>query len=94
MSASRRFNELRHSPHRVLAAQPAVADAFEVAEDPVAVLGENREFGTVLQGLVEGRFVVLADSFAGDGFVGDDAMTRPGDVGIGQAGVETQRRRR
>ena len=74
----------------MLAAQPAVTDAFEVAEDPVAVLGEDREFGAVLEGLVEGRFVVLADPFAGDGFVGDDAMPRPGDVGIGQAGIETQ----
>ena len=85
-----RLLERHRSSDRVLAAQPAVADAFEVAEDPVAVLGEDRELGAVLQGLVEGRFVVLADPFAGDGFVSDDAMPRPGDVGIGQAGIEAQ----
>ena len=80
----------RHSSYGMVAAQPAVADALEVAEDPVAVLGEDREFGAVLERLVEGRFIVLADPLAGDRFGGHYAMPRPGDFGIGQAGIQTQ----
>ena len=76
------------SSHRVLPAQPAVANAFEVAEDPVAVLGEDGEFRAIFQGLVEGRFVVFADPFAGDGFADDDAMVRPGDVGVVKPSIE------
>ena len=65
----------------MLAAQPAIPDAFEVAENPVAVFGENGELGAIFQRLVESRFVVLADPFAGDRFVGDDTVPRPRDVG-------------
>ena len=54
--------------------KPAVADALEVAEDPVAIFGKDREFSAVLQGLVEGRLVVLTDPFAGNGFVSNHAM--------------------
>ena len=74
----------------MLAAQPAVTDAFEVAEDPVTFLGEHREFGAILERLVEGGFIVFADSLAGNCFRGDDTMSRPVDVGVGKAGIERQ----
>ncbi len=50
----------------MLVAQPAVVDALEVAEDPVAMLGEDRELGAVLLGLVESRFAVFAEAPAGN----------------------------
>ena len=84
------FTDKISSEHDMLAAQPAVTDALEMAEDPVAVLGEYREFSTILEWLVERRFVLFADPLAGNGFVRNDAMPRPGDVGMGQAGIETQ----
>jgi hypothetical protein len=54
------------SEDRMLVAQPAVVDALEVAEDPVAMLGEDRELGAVLLGLVESRFAVFAEAPAGN----------------------------
>src|SRR5262245_28447960 len=60
-------NRVVTSQDSVLTAQPAVTDALEVTENPVAVLGEHREFGAILERLVERGLVIFADPLAGDG---------------------------
>jgi hypothetical protein len=61
-----------------------------MVEDPIMVLGEDGEFGAVVERPIEGGVIVLTNSAAGDRLVGDDASTRQGDFPVRHAGIETK----
>src|SRR5258708_3988904 len=61
-----------------------------MAENPVSIFRQDCEFGAILERLVEGRFVVFADSLAGDCFPRDNGVVRTVNVSPGQPGVDAQ----